>query len=793
MADYPISNVPRRVQYVNSGVGPYAFTFEILVQTDIAVYRGSTLLTLTTDYTVTINANGTGSVTLVVAGTGNITIVGARAIQRSSDYTTGGDLFASTLNTDLDSQTIYSQQLAETLDRTISVPITDASTLDMELPSSATRANKVFAFDSSGNPQVSTNTLAAIDAAVDTIESIAGAASGSSAGISHIASGTGAVATTVQAKLRETVSVADFGAVADATSPTTGTDNSAAFQAAVDTGKSVYIPATPTGFGYRVASIAITKPIRIFGEGMGATLIWPTTGNSCFIVGTDDVEISDLTFIGKTGTGQAEVFGDCIKYDAVTYNAAFVRPIQGCKVERVKFRNLKMNAINVAQPLRESHIRECRFIGMGNASTGRSAIYMRQTLGTPNDSNVLWIDSNMFYRFDTPAINMLRSTLVSPASSGLSYAYISLTNNLIHGQVMNEDGVEIVQPEPTDHVSIEDGTIIMAHGNDFTAIHPEYVALKCISGGTLSKSVDASNNYMNVKSVVGGVTYSRAIANSTGYFVNATGYETATITNNIVNGGLYVKDFLINNGDYATQLDLNISQNVTEAGIILTDYSGATPWIGEIQDNQTRFYTDALNTTSSLTSNSVVSSTTVKGNNGLSEFSGASQAYSVYLRYNSSTTGAFIGSPSANLFQVSTSGGTPTFIVDTTNGIRPGADGTANCGSASFRWNTVFAANATINTSDANEKKEIVDISDVEKRVAVKLKSSMKRFKFKDGNRYHFGTIAQDVKAAFESEGLIAEEYGVFCSDTWTNEDGTEQTRLGIRYDELFAFIISTL
>jgi hypothetical protein len=229
MADYPISNVPRRVQYVNSGVGPYAFTFEILVQTDIAVYRGNTLLTLTTDYTVTINANGTGSITLVTAGTGNITIVGARAIQRSSDYTTGGDLFASTLNTDLDSQTIYSQQLAETLDRTIKVPVTDASTLNMQLPSSTTRANKVFGFDSNGAPQASTNTLAAIDAAVDTIESIASAPSGNSAGISHIASGLGAVATTVQTKLRESVSVRDFGAVGDGI-----VDDTAAIQAAFD-------------------------------------------------------------------------------------------------------------------------------------------------------------------------------------------------------------------------------------------------------------------------------------------------------------------------------------------------------------------------------------------------------------------------------------------------------------------------------------------------------------------------------------------------------------------------------
>jgi hypothetical protein len=154
MADYAISNVPRRVVYANSGVGPYAFTFEILVASDIAVYRGSTLLTLTTDYSVTINANGTGSVTLVTAGTGNITIVGARAIQRTSDYTTGGDLFASTLNTDLDSQTIYAQQVAETAERGLKAPVIDPTDINMTLPSKASRAGKTLAFDANGNPVV---------------------------------------------------------------------------------------------------------------------------------------------------------------------------------------------------------------------------------------------------------------------------------------------------------------------------------------------------------------------------------------------------------------------------------------------------------------------------------------------------------------------------------------------------------------------------------------------------------------------------------------------------------------
>lgn len=153
MADYAISNVARRVVYTNTGVGPYAFTFEVLANTDIAVYRGSTLLTLTTDYSVTINANGTGSVTLVTAGTGNITIVGARAIQRTSDYTTGGDLFASTLNTDLDSLTIFAQQVAETAERGLKAPVVDPTDIAMTLPAKASRAGKVLAFDSTtGNP-----------------------------------------------------------------------------------------------------------------------------------------------------------------------------------------------------------------------------------------------------------------------------------------------------------------------------------------------------------------------------------------------------------------------------------------------------------------------------------------------------------------------------------------------------------------------------------------------------------------------------------------------------------------
>ena len=150
----PISNVTRRVVLAASGTGPYNFTFEILAATDIAVYRDDTLLTLTTDYTVTINVNGTGFVTLVATPTGatQIAIVGNRNIQRTTDFVTGGDFFANTVNDEMDQQTIFAQQNAEGLQRALSAPQTDPTSINMTLPRASLRANKTLGFDANGNP-----------------------------------------------------------------------------------------------------------------------------------------------------------------------------------------------------------------------------------------------------------------------------------------------------------------------------------------------------------------------------------------------------------------------------------------------------------------------------------------------------------------------------------------------------------------------------------------------------------------------------------------------------------------
>lgn len=70
-----------------------------------------------------------------------------------------------------------------------------------------------------------------------------------------------------------------------------------------------------------------------------------------------------------------------------------------------------------------------------------------------------------------------------------------------------------------------------------------------------------------------------------------------------------------------------------------------------------------------------------------------------------------------------------------------------------------------------------------------------------DAARIHAGVKAQDVKIAFEAEGLDGFKYGVLCFDEWdsvpeeVDQDGNlipaieAGNRYGVRYDELWAFI----
>jgi len=180
MVDIPISNVARRVQFTgNTTTGPFAFTFNILADSDLIVIKNTTTLTLTADYTVTIGTNGTGSVTLgsALVASDILTIIGGRSLERTTDFVTAGDLLASSLNEQLDSLVIMAQQLDEKVGRAIIVNAGDES-VSLEMPTKDNRKGTVLAFNAtSGAPEIgptiaNVSSLAAITADISTLADI---------------------------------------------------------------------------------------------------------------------------------------------------------------------------------------------------------------------------------------------------------------------------------------------------------------------------------------------------------------------------------------------------------------------------------------------------------------------------------------------------------------------------------------------------------------------------------------------------------------------------------------------
>jgi hypothetical protein len=147
------------------------------------------------------------------------------------------------------------------------------------------------------------------DVLIGTYDNISSAFNTDASLVTYTPAGTGAVTTTVQAKLRETVSVKDFGAVGNGV-----TNDTAAIQAAMTASEAVYFPAGT----YLITSALVLKTGQYLYGNRDATIL--STGinvNGISGVNVNNITISGLKITGNN-TGTTSLDSNGLFFDTCT-------------------------------------------------------------------------------------------------------------------------------------------------------------------------------------------------------------------------------------------------------------------------------------------------------------------------------------------------------------------------------------------------------------------------------------------------------------------------------------------
>jgi hypothetical protein len=315
----------------------FSITFPYLDTTDIDVYLNGTLQTVTTQYSF---ANAT-TIEFVTAPSNGAVVL----LDRSTDDTAlqatffpGSSIKASDLNDNFD-QVLY---IAQETNNNV--------------------ANAVAG-------QIPDGTITSAKIADDTIVNAdVNASAGITAGkLSFTQAGTGATARTVDSKLKESVSVKDFGAVGDGT-----TNDTAAIQAALTSSTtSVFFPAGR----YRVTSnLTRSGHTYLYGETMTSSIL-QMEGTSSFVYtggtagdeyNTSQLQIERLSFEcptyaakavvdvswtgGSGGTSKTLIIRDC-EITGTNSAGGFVEGIKLTNARNVTIENVRILGDRDAAPI----------------------------------------------------------------------------------------------------------------------------------------------------------------------------------------------------------------------------------------------------------------------------------------------------------------------------------------------------------------------------------------------------------------------------------------------------------
>lgn len=267
------------------------------------------------------------------------------------------------------------------------------------------------------------------------------ASSGSSL-VGHTQSGTGAVVTTVQAKLRESVSVMDFGAVGDGV-----TDDTAAIQAALNSAATLKQPVNLLGGRFKVSSrLNVGSYSGIVGNGNAVLFAtaagFSNTSNSNHYAATSAVvDMSGQLSSPFTSSKNVIASGFCIEFESG----------DGRSVDGITCRNAdspRITNVEIKNGCVGAGIRASSIVGAGLIANN----YIHDFY-----TNAVWATHPQ-----TTGIEMDGDRINSVASSGVRITDNVIKNIALGATTMATWGLQ------TDGINLQEGSRYLVSGNAIT-------------------------------------------------------------------------------------------------------------------------------------------------------------------------------------------------------------------------------------------------------------------------------------------------------------------------------------
>lgn len=602
------------------------------------------------------------------------------------------------------------------------------------------------------------------------------AASTGSSLVGHIASGTGAVATTVQGKLRQIVSVKDFGAVGDGS-----TDDTTACQAAVTAviaagGGTVYFPAgtyllngTAGADSYTngilipfgaVNVYPLTSPVTLLGVYGGSTIKAGSNGMILIRNSRNHTQIKNLTFDGNSKTS---VIGIGNVPESIVQNTTLVS--NGYS----KIQNVAIN------------------------DTAIGIMYQPGPTVTGSDSGCFYHEVDNYLGNQ----NNLHMWFAADSTAGTNRT----TRTVVSNSVMARGNTGVL---------ITKGTEI-----DFISCNFEHFSTASANGSVLPSATPTCFNYADTNPanirLIGGYAEDcdKNIVSASGYSqVALIGFSHTNTTDATEAGMLQLKPgrmVIPRSTPTGTPSVYIAGIDTSYAGLVIDPDADGSKTI-KLQTNGsyrmgwfngiTTHYGSAGNVVFAAGGNDIAF--TYAAANNIANPTGAAQINKCDHQYWRSVAGT-------DVVRLDTVG---------TLALFPASDNAVLCGQTGFRWSAVWAANGTIQTSDPRTKRDVIDsplgldFINALRPVAYKFKvggnkivgvRETKPAVFNDdgdliesaetenviepqpGKRQHFGFLTTEVKAA-----LGDVDFGGYIK-TNPNDPESEEA---LRYDEFIAPLV---